>query len=602
MKLIPEVKKLNSTEKAFKAPKEWIVGFENLDYDFKDAFQQVFPFPYDTGFDANLNFRDNESLKEEGYRLCLKDSAVTIEYKTEAGALYALYSLVQLLACTEVKELEIIDYPDVKVRGVMLDISRNKIPKVEEIKILIQKLSFLRINHFELYIEGFSFYDESYPLGDFRDSYTLDDFLEIQDYAKKYMVDLVPNMNGFGHMTSWLSLPEIHPLAEKEDGYLNHGFPFPPSTLDPSNPKSLELVKRLYKPLIENSFSPNFHMDLDEPFELGEGKSKELVEKLGKVKVYMTYVNQLKEFVKSYHKKPWLWGDVLFSHPSELKDLPKDLVYCDWGYDFDYPFEEHSAWLEKERLSFVLCPGTSSWNSFTSRFNDMQKTTQNAIDSVIKHHGLGVLTTDWGDFGHLQPIVFSYLGFVYMGLHSWNQNSQFDLEEAVDDVFFEGRSLAKYLKECSLTSTYENMYTYNGSMTFESLMFTDPDITHPVQFRYGILRQVFSQKPLTKEAKEKVVIHLESILNELNEEDHTLLEVREIKLMVKLSIWMVNIRYAFSFEEKLPKEMLSEIDELIDESSFVWLERNRHSYLELSLSRLVSLKQILTYYFEEVMI
>ena len=62
------------------------------------------------------------------------------------------------------KFVDIEDVPDLKIRGVMLDISRAKVPSVETIKNTIKLLAELKYNHLELYIEGFSFETKKYPL------------------------------------------------------------------------------------------------------------------------------------------------------------------------------------------------------------------------------------------------------------------------------------------------------------------------------------------------------------------------------------------------------------------------------------------------------
>ena len=53
--------------------------------------------------------------------------------------------------------MEIDDYPDLKLRGVMLDISRSKVPTLSTLKKLVDKFATLKLNHLELYVEGFSF-------------------------------------------------------------------------------------------------------------------------------------------------------------------------------------------------------------------------------------------------------------------------------------------------------------------------------------------------------------------------------------------------------------------------------------------------------------
>ena len=111
-----------------------------------------------------------------------------------------------------------------------------------------------------------------------------------------------------------------------------------PSTLNPLDSKSLELVKAFYKDALLNSKSAYFNMNLDEPYELGHGKTESEKNRIGVGQMYLDYVVKLVDYVKEYHKTPMIWGDVLNHYPDLLSKLPKELIYVDWGYDHDYPF------------------------------------------------------------------------------------------------------------------------------------------------------------------------------------------------------------------------------------------------------------------------
>ena len=56
----------------------------------------------------------------------------------------------------------IYDKPNFLIRSVMIDISRNKVPNVKTLKEVINQLSLVKINDIQFYIEGRSFYFETY--------------------------------------------------------------------------------------------------------------------------------------------------------------------------------------------------------------------------------------------------------------------------------------------------------------------------------------------------------------------------------------------------------------------------------------------------------
>ena len=125
---------------------------------------------------------------------------------------------MQIFKDEEVKCLKIEDSPDLEIRGVMLDISRSKVPTLATLKNLVDIFAMLKYNHLELYVEGFS-----YEYKSFKDEISIDnnylpfeDYMSLQEYCENNFIDLVPNQNGCGHMAAWLELPKYKELAESE--------------------------------------------------------------------------------------------------------------------------------------------------------------------------------------------------------------------------------------------------------------------------------------------------------------------------------------------------------------------------------------------------
>ena len=542
----------------------------------------------------DICFLFNSSLDQDTYHLDVNASGVKIEYSSYSGALYGIYTMIQMINDHKINYCKITDNPDLKIRGYMLDISRDKIPNIDEIKKLIRQISILKLNHLELYIEGFSFGYESFTNLPFDTPLTKSEYIELEKYAKIYAVDLVPNMNGFGHMTKWLALDKYKHLAEKEDGFVQWGFPFPPSTLNPLDENSYLLVKKMYEEILPISTSPYFHMNFDEPFELGQGKSKETCETFGKAKVYMDFANKIKDVISPYHKNVLIWGDVLINHPEILTDFPKSFTICDWGYDYDYPFESHATTLEKEQIPFILSPGTSSWNSFSSRKKDMTTTTKNACESAKKHHGLGIITTDWGDFGHIQYSIFSLLGLAYAGCMSWSSEiDDVSFYQFIDKYLLKGQTLSKDIDLLSSYSSLENHYVYNGSMAFQTLMFVDPSVNTPIEIKALIWKNSIPSAKYSSESLSSILSLLSKV--ELKYSLVNSLEKREILNTVKLIKLCVLVRHKVNENIEISEEDIRLITEIISEHEFCWLQRNEIGGLDRSLSRLIYLKQILKY-------
>lgn len=421
-----------------------------------------------------LEIRQDLSIEnEEEYHLIIQEDRIQIISKTEKAAFYGLVTLKQLQSEQIIETQDIKDKPDLEVRGLMLDISRAKVLNVSSIKKIIDLMAELKYNHLELYVEGFSYEYKNIKeaLAD-KNYLTQEEYLEVEKYAIEKYIDFVPNQNGFGHMSDWLALDKFKELAECPDGFEIWGSKRPPSTLDPTNPKSFELVKQMYEEMIPFTKSKYFNMNFDEPYELGHGKSKEECLKTSTEDVYIEYLEKLANVVRKYNKTPMIWGDVLVKHPDKISKLSKDIVFIDWGYNKAYDFVNHAKMLEELKVKYLLAPGTSTWSSITGRFIDMKETIENSTCSSKKYHGLGILLTDWGDMGHLQYLPSSYLGFIYGAMLSWSSGTIEDAEKYLA-IILNDETLAKVIVELSHYHELEGEYRDYGTRLFASIMWAE---------------------------------------------------------------------------------------------------------------------------------
>ena len=81
---------------------------------------------------------------------------------------------------------------------------------METLKGLIDLFASMRINHLQLYMEGFSFdYEDFHYLFTNETPVTPEEFRELSQYARAHFIDLVPNQNVLGHMEKWLEKPKL---------------------------------------------------------------------------------------------------------------------------------------------------------------------------------------------------------------------------------------------------------------------------------------------------------------------------------------------------------------------------------------------------------
>jgi hexosaminidase len=382
----------------------------------------------------------DQGIPKQGYRLRISDDGIDLVAGDAAGAFYGVMTLAQMLRQCEgaLPAGEIEDSPDFPARGVMLDISRSKVPTLETLFDLVDMFSGWKINHLELYTEHTFAYENHREVWAQASPMTGEDILRLDAYCRERFIELVPNQNSFGHMHHWLELPRYNHLAECPEGFEltmhGHTRQMPPFSLNPSDPQSAEFMGELFSELLPHFSSEKFNVGCDETWDVGRGRSASAVEEKGAGRVYLDYVLGIHKLVKRHRRTMHFWGDIIIQHPELVPELPRDAVVLEWGYEADHPFDEHGAEFARSGIPFFVCPGTSSWNTIAGRTSNCLGNIRNATENGLRHGASGVLNTDWGDNGHTQYLPVSYLGFAAGAALPWcnETNRDEDFISALD--------------------------------------------------------------------------------------------------------------------------------------------------------------------------
>ncbi len=381
----------------------------------------------------------DEVPQVQGYRLSVTPSGVELVGHDEPGLFYGRQTVAQLrLAYSEaLPTLRIDDWPDLQLRGYMLDISRDRVPKLRTIKELIDRLARLKINQLQLYTEHTVAYEGHESVWGAASPLTFDDLAELENYCRTRHIDLVPCQNLFGHLHRWLTKPDYEDLAEVPDGWdtpWNYRDPLPFS-LNPQDPRSFELSADLIDQLAPKLKSDLFNIGCDETTDIGQGKSKALVERVGRAAVYLEYLQKLCGRVQQHGKTPMFWGDIVVDHPELVPQIPDEAVLLNWNYEATKSFGPESKQFRDAGVRFYVCPGTSSWCSLTGRGQNAIDNLRDAAEAGLIHGAEGYLITDWGDHGHWQPFANSWVGLTYGAGVAWCLESNRDtatLPQAID--------------------------------------------------------------------------------------------------------------------------------------------------------------------------
>ena len=482
--LLPVPKRITPRAGNFAWPAQWEIVSDIPKS--KDWVERLLEIDTDMGDNtASIQFLERKDLKSESYEFTIGPKGIEIHYADEAGAYYAVISLYHLKKQfpDTVESVQVFDQPDLSIRGFMLDISRDKVPQLQTLKSLVDKLSLLKYNHLQLYVEGFSFgYPSFKGLWEGKETpLTPEEIKALDSYCSERFIELVPNQNSLGHMQPWLETSEYAHLAECPDGYEIMPMQKVKTTLDVSNEESIELIEQMMDDMLPNFSSGKFNANLDEPFELGHCNNSDLAEEVGVGQLYLDFVVKVYELAKDRGKEFWMWGDIIGKHPELLDSLPSDITVLEWGYEAEHPFANNTERIKQAGFNFLVCPGTSSWMTLTGRTDNMLGNIENAVLNGIENGARGMLLTDWGDLGHWQYLPISYPGIAYAGAISWNGNTSrnLSLERYLNNYIFEEkhRNLGEIVMDMGQSYHYEEFHMPNSSLNFWAYQF---GISNPV--------------------------------------------------------------------------------------------------------------------------
>ncbi|QZT36946.1 family 20 glycosylhydrolase [Halosquirtibacter xylanolyticus] len=534
--------------------------------------------------------------KPQGYRLKVTKNTIEIIANNNEGLYSGLRTLKQILQNPQkmISCQRIIDWPDFERRGVMLDISRDKVPTMETLRLLVDRFADWKVNELQLYIEHTFAYKDHKEVWEHASPMTAEQIIELDAYCKERFIDLVPNQNSLGHMERWLKHDNYHYIAERPTGLESEYWMIDGRrlTLCAVDHRSIEFMDSLYAEYLPNFSSKFANIGGDEPYELGYGRSKEMCDKIGKSKVYLNYINKITDRVKQYGKKAQMWGDIVVKHPELIPLMPKDVICMVWGYRPNQTYVKECKRFHEEGIPFYVCPGTNGWLTYIGKTERARLNINNAVTQGKKYGAYGVLNTNWGDHGHMQPISTAFPALIYGAGVSWSvdQNKDTDIAKLINEhVYMDPTgNMGKALM--ILTNAYMggSMRDQGGHPFCDMMSKPDEYFSADKKMRHYEYELIPKMREEIKKAQE---IFKKAKPNTVDAE----ITLRELEIASKLADWGCQLtearlvakdKYVYNIPLKTRKHLVKELNKIIEEYEEVWVIRNRVGGLEDSSNRM----------------
>lgn len=299
--------------------------------------------------------------------------------------------------------------------GVMLDCSRNAVMKPTEVMHFIDYLTKMGYNTLELYTEDTLKIDNEEYLGYMRGGYTKEEIKQIDAYAIKHGVELIPCIQTLGHFTNPQKLAHYQDIFDINDVLL----------ID--EPKTYQFIENLIKTVSSCYTSKKINIGMDEAHFVGLGNYLKRNGYCDRYKLLLRHLNKVNDICIKYGLTPHMWSDMFFRlsggdyydadiiiNEEVTSKVPKGVELTYWDYyhadekTYDRMIDSH----QKFEVPVWFAGGAWTWYDYIPANAFSLKTMRPAMKMIQKYDIKKVLITMWGDDGK-NCSFFSVLPAIY---------------------------------------------------------------------------------------------------------------------------------------------------------------------------------------------
>ncbi|XP_072155100.1 uncharacterized protein [Bemisia tabaci] len=316
------------------------------------------------------------------YQIHISPLKITISCESLSSLHYALNTLTQLFQIASrlnnvisVSPALIYDYPSIKHRAVLLDISpSSRVPSMDYLLDIIEKLSWLKISHLHLYSRLSP--TSSWPL-----CFKQGEMLSIDRYCQDRFISLVPVL-------------EVETDVKKTD--LKNMWPLFQQVMAVFTDVEYVHVGHTLGPLL-----------------LGEDGLISLSE----VRHFLGVPSNVTLM---------LCANSLQGYSASDEACLNNIILVRYGFQADFDFLAPTKEFFEKGCTMCFSPGTCTWNSLAGCPEAAICNVYRAIQSTEINHTVGIIIAQWPGKFNLTPYLFSWPGFLVGAGLSWNANTHLD--------------------------------------------------------------------------------------------------------------------------------------------------------------------------------
>ena len=290
-----------------------------------------------------------------------------------------------------------------KYFGVMLDVSRNAVMKVDTMKWYLPILKKMGYNCVFLYAED-TYEVEGEPyFGYMRGRYTAEQMKEMDEFASSIGMEIIPCIQTLAHVNATLRWEQV-PI-DTDDIMLT------------DDERTYELIDHMFASLSKCFKTRKIHVGMDEAYMLGRGKHLDIHGYQPISEIMKRHLDRVCELANKHgYETVMLWSDMYMRafndgkyYIKDFKKVPKEVVdaipegvipvYWDYYHLEERTYDVHFDAHKQMSKNTWFGGGTWSWGGFMPHNAYGIETMRPAIRSAVKNKVKNAFITMWGDDG-----------------------------------------------------------------------------------------------------------------------------------------------------------------------------------------------------------
>ena len=181
----------------------------------------------------------------------------------------------------------------------MLDCSRNAVPRVEAVKMVLRKMALMGLNTLMLYTEDTYEVPEQPYFGYLRGRYSVEALRGLDSYAAALGIELVPCIQTLAHLERALHWPQVDAALRDTEDILMVG-----------EEKTYVFIEQLLRAVSGTFRTRRVHIGMDEAWSLGLGNYRFKNGFVPSHQLMEQHLARVCAIAQKYSLQPMIWSDM----------------------------------------------------------------------------------------------------------------------------------------------------------------------------------------------------------------------------------------------------------------------------------------------------